>query len=238
VLPSPPHYERAQPHIQQGDIGYFPFSQLVRPDEVDTHPGARMPPTVHGVPVFEGMVDTLVTTAGVDYLLRSWHGLGIVVDVTSELANSPQDNRVSIAPLVPVAASGLRWDLAESLRYAGVIPLPAAERDSISTGFPVSDWPAVVGLPRSVATVSRRIVESGRMMTLSPRMAVLLAAKLAEMFGTRQWARMKHFANVEGQRLLDVVDVAKPDSAPTKGRWVVLNFENHERMQVFVSPRD
>jgi hypothetical protein len=238
VLPPAPHYEPAQEQLLQGDIGFFPFMQIVRPDESDALPGATMPPTVRAIPVFDGMRDTAVTVSGVEYVIRQWNGLGVVVDQTSELRNSPLDSRVTVAPLVPSDASGLKWDTATAGLYAGVLALPEASRSSISDNFPPSDWPNVVLLPRSMTTVSRKIAESGRMMTLTPPMAALLAAKLTEMFGARQWARMKHFANVEGQALVQIDDLGKTQGPPTKGKWALLHFANHERLQVFVNPAD
>jgi hypothetical protein len=75
------------------------------------------------------------------------------------------------------------------------------------------------------------------MMTLTPRMAALLVGKLAEMFGARHWARMAHFANVEGQILSHVDDIGSEQPPPTTGKWAVLSFENHERLHVFVNPK-
>lgn len=237
MLPPTPHYERHRQFIQQGDIGFFPFAQLLRPDEGDWLPGADQPPTVKAIPVFENMTEATVTVDGSSYLMRKWHGLGLVVDVTSELMNSPRDSRVTVAPLVPRAAVNLNWEQVVRGQIAGVLPLPQAERGSIDTEFPESDWPDVLLAARSLTTISRGIVESGRLMALTPRMTILLVTKLAEMFGARHWARMKHFANVEGQVLAQVDDIGKAQPPPTDGKWAVLTFGNGERIQVFVSPQ-
>ncbi|MGO9179178.1 MAG: hypothetical protein ACLQBX_17705 [Candidatus Limnocylindrales bacterium] len=238
MLPPPPHYEPCHPYLLQGDIGYFPFTQVLRPSESTVLPSGSMPPTEKGVPVFEGMRQTAVNLGGADHLLRHWYGLGVVVDQTSELRNSPKDSRVTVAALVSENACGLTWDAAVAGRYAGVLVLPEASLGSIGDDFPPIDWPGVAVLGRSLTTVSRGIVESGRMMTLTPPMAALLAAKLAEMFGDRQWARMKHLANVEGQQLVRIDDLGKEAGPPPSGRWALLHFGNHERLQVFVSPKD
>ena len=234
ALPPPPYYERCQPDLLQGDIGYFPFAQLVRVDEAAVLPGSDMPPTERGIPVLEALEQTGVTIGGNDYLLRHWSGYGMVLDQTSELRNSPRDSRVTIALLVARAASGLNWEPAVAGQYAGVLALPAAERGSITEAFPPEQWPDCVMLARSVTSVSRAVVEAGRMMTLSPPMAAVLAAKLAEMFSERQWARMRHLANVEGQRLVAVDDIGRTAGPPAKGNWAVLHFENHERLQVYL----
>ena len=223
--------------MRQGDIGFFPFTQLLRLDEAEWLPGPTLPPTIEAVHVFEGMTDATVTIDSTDYLMRRWHGLGLVIDVTSELMQSPEDSRVTVAPLVPRAAVTLSWEQVVRGRVAGVLPLPAAERGSIDVEFPEADWPDVILAARSLTTISRGIVEEGRLMSLTPRMAVLLVAKLSEMFGARHWARIKHFANVEGQVLAQVDDIGKAQPPPTDGNWAVLTFGNGERMRVFVDPR-
>lgn len=237
MLPPAPYYERHREFVRQGDIGYFPFTQLLRTDEGASLPGSEPPPTAKAVPVFEGMTEVTVTFDGTDYLMRRWHGLGLVIDVTSELMQSPHDSRVTVAPLVPRAAVTLNWEQVVQGRVAGVLPLPQTERGSIDAEFPEADWPDVLLAARSLATISRGIVEKGRLMSLTPRMAVLLVAKLSEMFGARHWARMKHFANVEGEVLAQVNDIGRTQPAPTDGKWAVLTFGNGERMQVFVSPQ-
>jgi hypothetical protein len=123
-------------------------------------------------------------------------------------------------------------------QIAGGLPLPQAARGSIAEGFPEKDWPDLVLAARSVTTISRGIVEAGRLMSLTPQMGILLMAKLAEMYGARQWTRVKHFKNVDGRTLVQVDDIGKADGPPTKGRWVVLTFDNGEHMQVFVNPKD
>jgi hypothetical protein len=163
--------------------------------------------------------------------------LGVVIDVTSELMNSPDDGRVTVAPLVPRAAVTLDWEQVLDGKVAGTMALPAVQSGSIRDGFPPADWPDVLLAARSVTTLTRRIVEAGRMMTLTPRMGAVLAAKLAEMFGARQWVRMRHFDNVEGRVLVQVDDIGRLDPPPTDGKWAILHFDNHERMHVFVNAR-
>lgn len=238
MLPPTPYYERHHDFIKQGDIGFFPFTQLLRPSEGDSLPGRVAPTAVKGIPVFDKMTETPLTFDGTDYLLRHWHGLGVVIDVTSEIMNSPDDSRVTVAALVPRVAIQLDWAAATRGQLAGVLPLPEAQRSSIEADFPDADWPDVVLSARSLSTVSRGIVESGRMMSLAPRMAILLVAKLSEMFGARHWARMRHFDSVEGQVLVQVDDIGRAGGPPADGKWAVLTFNNSERIQVFVNPKD
>lgn len=238
MLPPTPHFERHQEILMQGDIGFFPFAQLAIPSEAASLPADILQPAARGIPAFEGLVQIPLATEFGEYLLRRWHGLGVVIDVTSELMNSPEDSRVTVAALVPRDAVNLSWEAAIRGQLAGVLAIPRVERGSLTPGFPEADWPDMVLSARSLTTVSRGIAESGRMMTLTPRMVALLVAKLSEMFGARQWARMKHFANVEGQVLSHVDDIGKDQAAPTDGKWAVLHFANKERLQVFVSPKN
>jgi hypothetical protein len=180
---------------------------------------------------------TPIVVDGNRYLLRQWTGLGIVIDHTSELRNSPNDSRVTVAPLVPANASGLHWETAMAGMYVGVLPFPPCARHAAVGGVPEDDWAPAVGVVRSVTTLSRSVVEARRMMTLTPPMTALLAAKLAEYFGERQWARRSHLGNVLDQPLIEVLDVGRPEPPPEKGTWVVLNFANKERLQVFLNPK-
>jgi len=238
VLPPPPHYEPCQEFLLQGDIGHFPFIQIVKMNEEHLLPSTEMPPPSKAIPSYPGMVETAIAIDRVPYGLRRWHGLGIVVDQTSELQKYPADSRVTVAPLVPAAASGLNWATAVAGQYAGVLVLPSCDAGAALGGMPKTDWPEVVVAFRSVTTTSRAIAEAGRMMTVTPKLAALLAAKLAEMYGERTWARLKHFSNVLGQTLEEIDDLGKPDEPPATGRWALLSFSNHERLQVFVSPKD
>lgn len=222
--------------VRQGDVGYYPFSQLLRLDEREWQPKGEPPPTVKGIPVFDGMKETTVSVDGIDYLMRHWNGLGVVIDVTSELMNSEHDSRVTVAPLVPKEAVKVNWNQAVDGRLAGVLSIPAVDRGSIDADFPEADLSDVILAVRSVTTISRGIVSEGRLMSLTPRMVAVLASKLSEMFGERAWARMSHFPNVEGRRLERVDDIGKKSPPPTDGKWAVLTFDNGERMQVFVNP--
>jgi len=98
LLPPAPHYEPCQDYILQGDIGYFPFAQIVLPTESESLPGPAS--TNPRVPAFEGMITHDLVVDDVTYQLRQWRGLGMVIDATSELANSPDDNRVTVIPIV------------------------------------------------------------------------------------------------------------------------------------------
>jgi hypothetical protein len=235
-LPPAPHYERPADFIRQGDIGFFPFIQLLRTDEDGWLPNGTPPPTVKGVPVFEGLTQSSLSFDGSEYLVRQWHGLGVVVDMTSELMQSPQDSRVTVAALVPKEAVKTNWGLAMAGRLAGVLPVPAVERGSLEADMPDADIPDVLLATRSVTTVSRGIVLEGRMMSLTPRMVAVLVSKLGEHFGARAWSRLPHFGNVEGQRLVRVDDIESPKPPPTEGKWAVLSFESGERMHVFLNP--
>ncbi len=167
MLPPPPHYERFQSFLLQGDIGFFPFTQVVALHEDEALPGVALPSAVAGIPAFENMRMTTIGIGDTVYLLRHWQGLGIVIDQTSELMKRKDDSRVVVAPLVPASASGLDWALAAAGQYAGVLALPESAASSIAAGFPEADWPNMVTAARSVTTVSRSLAEAGRMMTLS-----------------------------------------------------------------------
>jgi hypothetical protein len=237
VLPPPPHYEPCQEFLLQGDIGYFPFAQLVEPTEASGLPSAEIS-SERGVPAFEGMSSSPVSIGGHGYLLRHWSGLGMVIDNTSELGNSKADSRVTVAPIVDVGHSGFNWAATSTGEIVGAVPLPACQMGAAVAGMPERDMPELVVLPRTVVGVSRRIALDGRMMTLTPPMAAFAAAKLSQMYAERQWARIRHVDNVLGQSLVEVLDVDKPDGPPSKGRWAVLNFANHERLQVWLHYRD
>jgi hypothetical protein len=237
VFPPPPHYEPCQDFLLQGDIGYFPFVQLVAPTEATALPSADMS-NQRGVPAFEGMGTTPISIDGRSYLLRHWAGLGMVIDHTSELRNSEADSRVTVAPIVDAGRSGFNWAATMTGEVVGAMPLPACGMGGAVAGMPERDMPELVVLPRTVVGISRRIAHDGRMMTLTPPMAAFLAAKLSQMYAERQWARMIHVDNVIGHSLVEVLDVEKPDGPPSKGRWAVLNFANHERLQVWLHYRD
>lgn len=134
ALPPTPHYERCHHFVRQGDIGYFPFVQLLTTTEASSLPNGILPPTAKAVPVFEGMAEGETIIDGTSYLVRRWHGFGIVVDVTSELMQSPNDNRITVAPLVPRAAANANWDQVVHGVVAGVQALPAAMQGSIEPG--------------------------------------------------------------------------------------------------------
>ena len=218
VLPSPPHYEPCQDFLLQGDIGYFPFVQLVAPTEAAVLPSAEIS-NERGVPAFDRMATTPVNIDGQSCLVRHWLGLGMVIDSTSELRNSPRDSRVTVAPIVDAGRSGFNWAAAMNGEVVGAVPLPACEMGGAVAGMPERDMPELLVLPRTVVGVSRRMAHDGRMMTLTPPMAAFLAAKLSQLYAERQWARIRHLDNVVGQPLVDVLDVDKPDGPPSKGRW-------------------
>jgi hypothetical protein len=236
LLPPAPYYERPAEFIRQGDVGFFPFAQLLKTDEDGRLPGGTPPPTMEGIPAFDGMTEATVTFDGSEYLMRRWHGLGVVIDMTSELMKRPENSRVTVVPLVPKEAVKVNWGLAMAGRLAGVLPIPAVEQGTIDTDLPDSDMPDVLLSARSITTVSRGIVIEGRMMSLTPRMVAVLVSKLGEHFGNRAWSRMTHLGNVVGQRLERVDDIESGKPVPTAGRWAVMTFENGERMHVFVDP--
>ena len=220
----------------QGDIGYYPFVQFALPGELPPLDPAA--PPQKGVPSFDGATDDLVEIGDTQLVARRWFGLGVIIDVTSELLKRPYDTRVTVAALAPRRSANVNWEAAARGELVGVLALPEAPRDSISAGFPEADWPPLVLAGRSVTTISRQMAHDGRLMTLQPQMTGLLAAKLSEMYAERHWARASQLPNVLNQTLVSVDDIGKAGPKPPDGRWVVMSFGNKERLQVLLNPKE
>ena len=236
MIPPGPHYEPCQDFLLQGDIGFFPFVQITAQGEAGGVPNGEKS-DLRGIPTFRGMETAEIVIEGVPYAARVWRGLGLVIDQTSELRNSEADNRVTVIPIVAAEDAGVPWEAAGRGEIVGAVPLPGAAKGSGVGGVPATDMRDLVALPRTAVNVSRALALEGRMMTLTPPMAVVLAAKLSEFYAERQWARLDHLGNVVGQTLVDVLEIGKINEPPPKAQYAILNFANHERLQVYLHHR-
>ena len=126
------------------------------------------------------------------------------------------DCRLTVAPIVPepnVHLSGaegedqtLNWAAIEANEPVASLYLPSVpDLSMLVTGLDRLPWPRSFADLRGLVTVSRRMVETDRLMSLAPEYLGVLQRQLARFFTWRDLARHELVEGLVGKRVVDAI---------------------------------
>ena len=204
--------------LSSGDIAYLSLARTrligETPPGEAYDPVGRIPafPTPSLVPLPFGREIALDTM----FALVVTHSCEIDRQKNLDVAAPHFDCRLTVAPIVPepnVHLSGpagedqtINWAAIEANQPVASLYLPAVPDLSVLvTGLDPLPWPRSFADLRGLITVSRRMVETDRLMSLSPAYLGVLQRQLARFFTWRDLARHELVERLVGRRVVAAI---------------------------------
>lgn len=237
---TPPEYPRAvfrdfsKKALRQGDIALTEFCQLrARSGEPPGPSGSKttsdtMPylgePMDFEIEIPAGRGDPQVR------IVRVWRSYAMVVSQNCELEHAgADDSRVLVAPLAGAAQwpEG-HWEYLRQNRLPSYLYLPAA--DAVSVGAELeTDLPEAVVVLGSMTLVSRALVRSNRVASLTQEMIPHLQEKLSRFLTTRGYAGKPELEALAGKRIHSVEQTDETAPGPSRLYKVVIGGDGDDQ---------
>ena len=204
--------------LASGDIAFLSLARTRLVGEIPPgeayDPVGRIPayPTPSLVPLPHGREIALDTM----FALVVTHSCEIDRQKHLDVEAGHFDCRLTVAPIVPepnvhlIGPLGqdqtLNWAAIEANQPVASLYLPSVPDLSVlATGLDPLPWPRSFADLRGLVTVSRRMVEADRLMSLAPEYLGVLQRQLARFFTWRDLARHELVEDLVGRRIVDAI---------------------------------
>lgn len=245
--PSAYYRQPARRSLRQGDIALCEFSQLRHRNRDVKGPDSDVATPYlpsHGTSVDLEIPPQQWPFAGEPPVVRVWQGWVIVVTQGCVLDNADEDDsRLIIAPLAteerwpegPWESGHLKQDVLPDYFYLPGLTAEAAE----ALGHK-EEWPAAVVDLGSLALVSRGLVKSRRLLSLSTEALLPFQDKVSRSLTTRGYASHQTLKGLAGRKIVDVVQSDAFVQGPSRlSKVTIAEDENGEddEITLFIGTR-